>query len=43
MKDVTTFCRSYKESPLECLAHLGLDRVAILREQGSQSVNPKQR
>lgn len=43
MKDVTTFCRSYKDSPLECLAHLGLDRVAILREQGSQSINPKQR
>ncbi|MBL8012545.1 MAG: CpaF family protein [Candidatus Omnitrophica bacterium] len=34
MKDVTTFCRSYKQSPLESLAKLGLDRIRILQEYG---------
>ena len=32
MKDVTTFCRAYKDNPMECLARLGLDRVKILQQ-----------
>lgn len=39
MKDVTTFCRAYKENPHECLARLGLDRVKILREIGQNNLN----
>lgn len=34
MKDVTTFCRSYKKNPQESLTKLGLDRVRILYESG---------
>lgn len=41
MKDVTTFCRAYRESPLESLAHLGLDRVKILRHAAQNSNNGK--
>lgn len=37
MKDVTTFCRAYRENPLESLANLGLDRVKILRQVAQNS------
>lgn len=38
MKDVTTFCRSYKENPRECLSRMGLDRAKIL-ELNNQEIN----
>ena len=41
MKDVTTFCRAYKENPRECLSRMGLDRVKIL-QVNNQEIN-KQR
>ena len=41
MKDVTTFCRAYKENPRECLSRMGLDRAKIL-QLNNQEIN-KQR
>ena len=43
MKDVTTFCRAYKENPLECFAKLGLDRVKILQQVAQNNQGGKQR
>jgi hypothetical protein len=31
-KDVSVFCRSYREDPTDAMRRLGLDRKALLKE-----------
>jgi hypothetical protein len=38
MKEVTTFCRAYKENPEKAMAGLGLDREGLLKELNKDEV-----